>query len=119
MSILMNPWMLLGIAIAFVGALFGAYRHGVTTTEGKYALAAQESQKARDEALQAAAKEIAKIDVKSITIRQNLEKEVHEKLVYTECRNSDSGMHLINAALTNTIPAGDGKLPGANPANRP
>lgn len=116
MSLLMNPWMLLGLAVAFLSALFGAYRHGVATTEGKYALVAQESQKARDEALQAAAKEIAKIDVKNVTIRQNLEKEVHEKLVYTECRNSDAGMQLINAALTNTIPAGDSKLPGINPA---
>ena len=117
MSLLMNPWMLLGLAMAFVGSLYGAYRHGVTTTEGAYAMAAQESQKARDEALQAAAKEIAKIDVKHVTIRQNLEKEIHEKLVYSTCRNSDSGMQLINAALTNKpIAPSDSKLPGTNPA---
>lgn len=111
----MNPWVLLGLAVAFLSALFGAYTHGVMVTEGAYALAAQESKTARDEALAAAAKEIAKIDVKNITIRQNLEKEVHEKLIYSSCVNTDSGMQLINAALTNTIPVSDSKLPDTNP----
>ena len=115
MSLFMNPWVLLGIAIALAGSHFAAYRHGVTVTEGAYAMAAQEGQKARDDALQAAAKEIAKIDVKNVTIRQNLEKEVHEKTVYRDCLNTADSMQLINAALTNIIPSGNGKLPGINP----
>lgn len=111
----MNPWVLLGIAVAFLGSLYGAYNHGVNVTEGAYALAAQEGQKARDEALTAAAKEIVKIDVRNVTIRQTLEKETHEKLVYTECRNTDIGMQQLNAALTDAIPVSDSKLPKPNP----
>jgi len=49
---------------------------------------------------EAAAHEIAKIQVKHVTIRQNLEKELTRDVVYRECVASPRVLELTNSALT-------------------
>lgn len=65
-------------------------------------------------AQEGAAKAIAEIKVKNVTIRQPLEREVRENTIYTDCRNSADAMRLLNATLTNSL--GSGKLPTIDPA---
>lgn len=60
------------------------------------------------------AKEIAKIEVKNVTIKQQLDTVVREVPVYSECKHSDDGMLLINKALSGSSTSSDSKLPGTN-----
>ncbi len=82
----------------------------------------EDSQKLHDErilkiATQGAAEEIAKIKVQNTTIRQTLEKETREKLVYTECRHSPDSFRLLNSALLGGV-AGLSELPSSNSPSR-
>lgn len=71
---------------------------------------------ATDAALKATAEAISKIEVKNVTIRQTLEKEIHKEPVYRDCRHTSDGLRTINNALTgsSTISASDSKLPGTD-----
>lgn len=62
-------------------------------------------------AQEGAAKEIAKIEVKNVTIKQKLEREIHEKPVYRDCKHTPDGLRLINDALTGS---GDSELSKAD-----
>ncbi len=98
-------------AIAAI-ALFGAgVWTGTEWEQGQEAKREKVAQAAKDAALQAAAAEIAKVDVRYVTINRKLEKEVHEKTVYRDCRHSPDALRLLNDALENREPAGDSKLP--------
>jgi len=112
---------LLGILAFYVlsvgGAAVKAYQMG-----GEHQIAATheaqvEYEKGRDAALQAAASEIAKIDVKNVTIRQRAETITREVPVYTDCHNTPDAMRVLNDALTGAEsgPAGSGVVPPANP----
>lgn len=68
----------------------------------------------QDAAQRGAATEIAKIEIKNTTIKQEVQREILEKPVYRECRHDARGLSLINAALTGTEPAGDSQLPEAD-----
>lgn len=63
-------------------------------------------------ALEATAKELAKLDIKQITIKQEVQKHVIEKPVYRECVHDDDTFRLLNNALTNANSVSDSKLPG-------
>lgn len=56
--------------------------------------------KAKAESLQAAAAEIAKIDVRNVTIRKQGETIVREKVIYQECKNTPEMMGVLNQALS-------------------
>jgi hypothetical protein len=58
-----------------------------------------------DNALAAAAAEIAKIEIVNQTIRQELEREVRVETVYGECRHTDDAKRLLDAALAGEAPA--------------
>ena len=74
-----------------------------------------------ESAASATAGVIAKIRVQHTTIRQEVEREIRENVVYRDCQHSPVQLQRINAALTGARPepAGGGKLPPADPADRP
>lgn len=60
-------------------------------------------------ALEAAAKEIANIEVKNVTIRQEVQGKVIERVYYRDCKHEPDVMLDINRALQNK-PIGNPKL---------
>ena len=72
---------------------------------------------AQNEAIEAVAKELANLEIKNVTIRQELETVVREHHHYTECVHSDDGLRVLNRALTNESTGAD-KLPRANTADK-
>lgn len=104
-------------ALSFLLAVGGAYIKG-RSDGGAIARADQAevlelARKVRDDAQRGAAEAIAKIEIKQTTIRQTLEKEIHEKPVYRDCRHDAGSLQRINAAITGREPdpAGGSKLP--------
>ena len=93
---------------------FGA---GWKVNSWKYAAEREAAAEGTRKALEATAKEIAKIDVKAITIRQEVEKHVIEKPVYRECRHDPDTFRLLNNAITGQI-VSDSKLPKDNTVDR-
>lgn len=91
-------------AMAFALAVGGAYIKG-RTDGGAIARADQAevielARKVRDDAQRGAAEAIAKLEIRHTTVRTAVEKEIHEKLVYRECRHTDYALRRINSALT-------------------
>lgn len=83
--------------------------------EGRAAIAAADS------AASAAAAAISRIEVRNVTVRQTLEREIRTHTVYAECRHSPDGLRAVNAALgaeQQPEPAGGGQLPAAAAAGR-
>lgn len=114
---LINPYVAIGVLVALIGCfLFGLKtgRDMETATQARI----EKRIRATEEAAQiAAAKEIAKIEIINKTTKQVLEREIVEKPVYRECRNTPDGMRSIDAALQNRpLPAGDSIVPGTDPA---
>lgn len=65
----------------------------------------------------AVAQRISSIEVRHVTIRQELQKEVVERPVYHDCLNTPAGLSLINSAITGqpaTISTGGRELPRAD-----
>ncbi|MBS1143355.1 MAG: hypothetical protein H6R14_761 [Proteobacteria bacterium] len=103
--------------LVLVAALVGCYSWG--RHDGR---ALQEASQLRDAALvdkaiaaaqEGAAKEIAKLEIKHVTLQQRIERETREVPVYRDCRHSPDGLQQLNAALENRAVAPDGgKLPG-------
>jgi len=75
---------------------------------------------ATEAATSAAASAIAKIEVKNTTIRQTLEKEVHEKTVFRDCRSGPDAVRMLNSspaiAASGPEPVGGGQLPASGAA---
>lgn len=120
---MMNPYVLLAIVLAWGASVGGAFFYGRNTgidhAVAEQATDAQLIEDAAAAAQTAAAEEIAKIKVVNQVNKQVLEREIVEKLVYRECRNSTDGVRAINAALENRpLPAGGGELPEADRADR-
>lgn len=113
----MNPTLILVAALAFVLASGGAYikgrQDGGAIAKADQAEVLETVRKVRADAQLGAADAIAGITINNTTIRQTLEREIHEKTVYRDCRHDADGLRLINAALAGrgAEPAGDRQLP--------
>lgn len=95
---------------------YGAGRNAELATqarEDKVAAVATEA------AARAAAAAISKIEVKHVTLRQQLEREVQTREVFRECRSGAAAVQLLNAspgvAASAASAPGGGQLPGAIP----
>jgi hypothetical protein len=118
MSIL---WIGSGLAVA--AAIGGAYWAGHTAGVDSQAARQQRDSdlvaQAGDAAASAAAAAINKIEVRHVTVRQQLEREVVERAVFRDCRSGPDVVRLFNstnpAAAAASAPAGDGGMP-ATPA---
>lgn len=116
----MNPYLIIAALVAVMGVGVGGFKLGVDHQLAAQAREQDHIAEAVDAANAAAAQAIAKIKVVNTTIRQELEKEVRYEKVYSDpgCRNTPTGMRLVNDALSGTKPADSGKLPKADPASR-
>lgn len=115
----MNPWLLLGIGVAWVASVagagwiaFGAGQDNITAFNAK---AEQIVRDTREAAQAGAASAIAANRPRNTTIVNEVQREIQNNTVYAECRNTPAGLLGINEALTGkrAEPAGGGKLPGA------
>jgi len=115
----MNPWVLLGIVLAAGLMTGGAYWQGRQDgAAGELASQAREeavARVAREAAATAAAEAISKIEVKHVTLRQELEREIRTNTVFRECRSGNPAVRMLNdsPAIERPEPAGDRKLPAA------
>lgn len=112
----------LGIAgVAILGALaWGGqllYRAGYNASTVEHVKDAELIKRAARAAEVAAAQAIQAIEIKHVTIRQNLEKELTRDVVYRDCIASDRVLELTNQTLTGgTDTSSDRLLPAAEPA---
>lgn len=113
----MNPWLLLAAVGACVGAFFYGQHVGGQGAEAQAAREERIASVAREAGQQGAAEAIAKLKPRNVTIRQELEREIHTNTVYTDCRVPADGVRLANEALTGRPqPSGGGELPGGGGA---
>jgi hypothetical protein len=117
------PWMLLAFLIAVGGAGATGYWKGGKDTGNRIAAdlarTAAATREAQDAALNAAAEHIAKLDVKSTTIRQKTEVITREIPIYGDCRHDPRTLGLLNDALGASAESADpGELPGPDAAGR-
>lgn len=111
---LLNPWVLLGlIAIVSVTYLTG-YQNGKGQAADENLRLESVALRVSAAAQEAAANEIAKIQIRHTTIQQKVQRETIEKPVYRDCRHSPGGLQLANQALANDpISPRDRQLPGS------
>lgn len=111
----MNPYALLAAGLLFAGIVAGsswkAYELGQASIIASQAEAEKARQETRDLAMQSAASAIAAIEVKNVTVRQQLEREIVEKPVFRECAADDRVFDLVNEAITGTVSASSGIVP--------
>lgn len=100
----LNPWTILagvvGSAVLIGCVGYQSYRLGQDSVIARQAREDQIRFETLQLAQQAAAEEIAKIEVKNVTIRQKLETEIREKPVYRDCESSEEILRLTNEAIT-------------------
>jgi hypothetical protein len=119
---LANPWALLGAVLALVGAIGGAYVKG--RGDGRAVEIAQRvtleevAQTAREASQQAAAEQIAKIEVKNVTIKQQLETQIREKPVYRNCVADQRVLDTVNEAITGNPAVDSSELPATGSDDR-
>jgi hypothetical protein len=115
--------MLLAFVVAVGGAGAAGYWKGGKDTGNRIAadlaLSAEATREAQQQALTAAAEQIAKLDVETRVIRQKTEVITREVPVYRDCRHSPDGLQNVNEALTGEGPAtGDRQLPALDAPKR-
>ncbi len=102
--LLPNPTLMLAGALAVALATGGAYvkgrADGSAIARADQAEVLELARQVRDEAQRGAAAAIARIEIRHTTVRAAVEREIHEKLVYRECRHTDYALRRINSALT-------------------
>lgn len=111
-----NPTMLAIVALALLmagGSYVKGRQDGAAIQKADQDEAIELARKVRDEAQRGAAEAISKIEIKNTTIRQTMEREIHEKPVYRDCRHDAGSLQRINAAITGREPTapGGGQLP--------
>lgn len=104
---------LVGLVFAASAYVYGLH-HGKRIERGEQAEQQAIVEAVKNAAIQSAAEAIAGIRVENTTIRQELEREIRTVVDYSQCRNSPDGLRALNDALR-AEPAGDGKLPDAEP----
>lgn len=118
---MLNPWLILAALAALAGITGGAYLKG--RGDGAAVVIAKQ---ARDDevrmetlqlAQQGAAEAIAAIEVKNVTIKQRMEREIVEKPVFSDCKSGPDLVRQYNAIATGSPDTvADSELPAAGPA---
>lgn len=117
----MNPWMLLGVVLAVAGAGGGGFWYGTGVGHDQcIAERAKDEElvrRAGEAAALVAADAISKIEVKNVTQKQILQREIVENVVYRDCRHTPDGLRALNDTLTGGKRGTDkGELPRVDPA---
>lgn len=117
-----NPWLLVAAGIGLAGIASGAYVKG--RSDGRAVEIAQRvtleevARTAREAAIAGAAEKIADIEVKHVTVRQQLETQIREKPVYRDCLTDQRVLDTVNEAITGYPAPSQGELPAAGPDDR-
>lgn len=91
-----------------IASVFGVgVRYGTKSKQAEWDAATLASKDAQDKALQAAAEALRTMAPAQAKIIERVTHETTTVPVYRDCRNTAGGMRDINAALTNSEPAGD------------
>lgn len=108
----------LAFVLAFVLVLAAAgikgYHMGQAASDAKHLAAEAAGREAQDKALQAAAEALRTMAPAQAKIIERVTHATVEKPVYRDCVNDPGVMRDINAALTNSQPAGDGPVSAAS-----
>lgn len=119
----MNPRTLLAGVLLLVGLTGGAYWQG--RQDGGNACIAEQARDvevaviAGEAAASATAAAISKIEVRNVTITQQLQREVIERQVFRDCRSGDDARRLFNSAIPGAAEqpaAAPGELPASHAA---
>lgn len=100
-----------GMVALVVGmiATAGAYHYGGKHMKAKMlselARENQLAQEVYEAALAATAEEISKIQIVNTTVREELEREIHHRTEYRDCRHDDNALRLLNAILSQELSA--------------
>src|SRR5688572_12682546 len=120
-----QPGILLAAVLAAVGAGTAGYFRGAHNTrqsiQNDMLKEEQLGQQMYQKMLLAVGEKIGEIQIVNKTITQELEREVRVEKVYSECRNTDAVVGLLNAILSGQAPAesfGPDQLPGTDTADR-
>lgn len=111
-----NPWLVVILGAVIVGATGASYLKGRADGKAVVIAAQASAETVRLETLHlaqmAAAEEIARIEVRHVTIRQQAETTLREIPVYRDCVNDAGVSSLLDAARENRdIPPGDRGVP--------
>jgi len=102
--------------LALIGFGCGCIEIGKDLKQGQWDAARLAEAKAQADALQAAAREIAKLDTSAQVIKERVIRETVDRPVYRDCAHSDSVLNDINAAITGQS-AIHGELPASGPSD--
>lgn len=99
----MNAYALLVGVLLWGASTVGAFLYGrstgIDTCQAQQAREEAFGRIAAEHAAAAAASAIANIEVKQVTIRQQLQKEIVEKAVFKDCRSGPDAVRLLNDAI--------------------
>jgi hypothetical protein len=116
-----NPYAILGAVLVGAAALGGSYWQGRQDGAAAVVASHADAEKIRQETIRAAdegtARALAKLEVKHVTIRQAVQREVIEKPVFRDCRSGPDAVRLLNVAAGHDGAAsapGAGELPAAS-----
>jgi hypothetical protein len=94
-KLLMNPWVLLAVGIFFISSLVGAYHFGVTTEEGRQAIAQQEAKDAWD-------KERTEMQAKFATLQEGSANRVRE--LEAKLLKAKQNVRVVTQQITKEVP---------------
>jgi len=112
------PAQLAATAVACIIAAAGGVKLGLTLKQGEWDAAKVASSETMQAAQAGAAEAIAKLEVKNVTIRQAVQREVVTKEVFRDCRSGPIALGLLNSAAGASSPAaGASDVPGSGGAD--
>lgn len=113
MIALLNPWVLLVWAGSLAGVGFIGYGLGQDAEIADQSRVVTAVAAAGAQAATEAASAISRLKVKHTTVTNKLEKEIHEKPVFVDCRSGSAAVELFNSTIpADTLDAsGRGLLP--------
>lgn len=116
---MINPYILLGVVAAFAASAGGAFFYGrevgQDSLEAQQARETKIAQVAYESAQTAAARAIAEMEIKNVTITQPIRTEVRTRTVYATCKHTPDGLRALNNAIAGRAePAGAGQLPAVD-----
>lgn len=91
----MNPWPIILAVVLLAAGAVGGWK---ACSDHRDALELAEAQ-GKAAALDATAREIAKIEVRNTTVKQTVETQIKEIPVYRDCKNTPEVLGTINEAL--------------------
>lgn len=111
----MNPYALLAGVLLWLATCAGAFIYGQDTKENAILAQDQRDAKVVELANKGAADAIAKIQVRNVTTKQILEREIQTNTVYADCKHSPDGLRTLNEAITGRPqPVSARPVPGAS-----